>query len=124
MRACMVKIAEKLAARRGAGCLVTGEALSQVASQTLGSIQFTGSMASLPIFRPLIGMDKEEIIRVSRDIGTFETSILPFEDCCTLFSPKHPLVNPDLEMMTRSYDSLQIEEELEKALEDTEEFKA
>lgn len=120
MRACMVKIAEMLAQKRGSDCLITGEALSQVASQTMGSIRFTGSMTSLPIFRPLIGMDKEEIIRIARDIETFETSILPFEDCCTIFSPKHPLVNPKLEMMRGSYNSLDIGDELNKAVQNVE----
>jgi len=120
MRACMVKIAEKLAVKKRADCLVTGEALSQVASQTLKSISFTGSMTHLPIFRPLIGMDKEEIIHLARKINTFETSILPFEDCCTIFSPKHPLVNPNLEMMTDSYESLHIDAELDKAVKNNE----
>ena len=90
MRAGMMKVAHMAAETRGAGALVTGEALSQVASQTAGSMRFTGSVTDFPVFRPMIGMDKEEIIRTAERIGTYETSILPYEDCCTIFSPKHP----------------------------------
>ena len=97
MRACMVRMAEMLAVRRDAVALVTGECLGQVAGQTPESMYFTGSFAQLPIFRPLVGMDKEEIIRLARRIGTCETSILPYEDCCrSLFSPAHPVVKPTL----------------------------
>ncbi|HUZ17301.1 MAG TPA: tRNA uracil 4-sulfurtransferase ThiI [Spirochaetia bacterium] len=115
MRACMMRIAEMLSNRRGAGCLVTGESLSQVASQTVESLRFTDGISQLPVFRPVIGMDKEEIIRIARRIGTFETSILPFEDCCTIFSPRHPLIHPRVDRMTRSLEALEIEELLRGA---------
>jgi thiamine biosynthesis protein ThiI len=115
MRACMMRIAEILAERNGSMCLITGEALSQVASQTLESLTFTGSIPALPVLRPLIGFDKEEIIRTARDIGTFDISVLPYDDCCTLFAPEHTLIKPDLQAMKDSYRALQIEEVLRGA---------
>lgn len=118
MRAGMVRIAEKIAQQTGAGALITGESLSQVASQTIESLRFTGGMSGLPVFRPLIGLDKEEIIRLSRKIGTFETSILPYEDCCTIFSPDHPVVKPKIEKMLDSWEYLDGEELIEKAASD------
>ena len=120
MRACMVKIANEIAQRRACKAIVTGEALSQVASQTLESLAFTDSLSELPIFRPLIGLDKLEIIQISRQIGTYETSILPYDDCCTIFSPKHPLVRPDKEKITASYHAMEIEALLLQAVEQTE----
>ncbi|MBI9101427.1 MAG: tRNA 4-thiouridine(8) synthase ThiI [Spirochaetales bacterium] len=120
MRAGMVRVAEIICRNREAGCLVTGEALSQVASQTVSSIGFTNSISNLPIFRPLIGMDKEEIIKIARKIGTYETSILPYEDCCTIFSPKHPLITPDIERISESYKKIELEEYLVKAAEEAE----
>lgn len=120
MRACMMRIANGLASRRGAGCLITGESLGQVASQTLESIHFTGSYSELPVFRPLIGMDKEEIVREARRIGTFETSNLPYADCCVLFSPTHPLIHPVREKMRGIFDSLGIEGLLQEAIEKAE----
>ncbi len=122
MRAGMVKIAEQLALDRGAGCLVSGEALGQVASQTQESMRFTGSVSSLPVFRPLIGLDKEEIISRARRIGTFATSILPYEDCCTLFTPEHPLVRPDMETMRSAWENIEGEELLQRAKEETEQI--
>ncbi|PKL13775.1 MAG: tRNA 4-thiouridine(8) synthase ThiI [Spirochaetae bacterium HGW-Spirochaetae-8] len=109
MRACMVRIANALAVKRNCKCIVTGESLSQVASQTLESLAYTDSMSELPVFRPLIGMDKEEIVITARKIGTYETSILPYEDCCTIFSPKHPLVRPDKGALTASFQKMEIE---------------
>jgi thiamine biosynthesis protein ThiI len=120
MRACMVKIANEIAQKRACKAIVTGEALSQVASQTLESLAFTDSLSHLPVFRPLIGLDKQEIIQISRQIGTYETSILPYDDCCTIFSPKHPLVRPDKEKITASYYAMQIEALLLQAVEQTE----
>lgn len=120
MRSCMMKIANELAQQRNCTCIVTGESLGQVASQTLESLSCTTRMSDLPVFRPLIGMDKEEIIAFSKHIGTYETSILPYEDCCTLFSPKHPLVRPDIQRLASSYAKLQIEEQLGQALASTE----
>jgi len=110
LRYAMVRAAEIIAEKEHAQCLVTGEALSQVASQTLESISFTNSASSLPVFRPLIGLDKEEIIRLAEHIGTYEISILPYEDCCTIFSPKHPLVKPERKSMEEAYRELMLEE--------------
>jgi len=97
LRRSMVRIAEMVANKEKAGCLITGESLGQVASQTMEAIRVTDAAANMPIYRPCIGMDKEEIITVARHIGTFETSIQPFEDCCTVFTPKHPKTKPELE---------------------------
>ena len=106
MRAGMMRAAGELARRGGAGCLVTGESLGQVASQTVESMAFTGSRTDLPVFRPLCGMDKDEIVTLARRIGTFETSTLPYDDCCVLFSPVHPLIRPDRERMEASWNGL------------------
>ena len=95
LRACMMMAADALARQRGLVALVTGESLGQVASQTVENMRFSGSFTDLPVFRPLVGMDKEDTIRTARSIGTYETSILPYEDCCVLFSPKHPLLKAD-----------------------------
>jgi len=94
MRRVMLKIACKLAREKDARCIITGESLGQVASQTLGAIQCTDLAADLPVFRPFIGTDKQDIVDIARAIDTFETSILPYEDCCTVFTPKHPKTNP------------------------------
>jgi thiamine biosynthesis protein ThiI len=120
MRIAMMRIAQALARQRNAGAIVTGEALSQVASQTTESIRVTGSFTDLPLLRPLIGMDKEEIITIARKIGTFETSILPHEDCCTLFAPKWPVTRPKYEATREHYKELCLEGMLEKALNDAE----
>jgi len=116
VRACMVKAAEAVALRGGYGCLISGESLGQVASQTLPALRFTGGFSSLPVLRPLIGMDKEEIVGLARRIGTFETSILPYPDCCALFAPAHPLVRPYHERMLASFAALDAEPLLEQAL--------
>ena len=94
MRRFMMRISEAVARRCGGKALVTGECLGQVASQTMEAMQVTGSVVSLPVLRPVVGMDKEEIVQVARKIGTFETSILPYEDCCTVFTPRHPRLRP------------------------------
>ncbi|MBT3276312.1 MAG: tRNA 4-thiouridine(8) synthase ThiI [Spirochaetales bacterium] len=120
MRACMMKTASDLAGRGKALCLITGEALSQVASQTAQSMRFTESTSDLPTFRPLIGMDKEEIIKIAKKIGTYDTSVLPFEDCCTVFSPDKPLIKPDFERMSASFKNLEIDDLLETAVETAE----
>ena len=88
---------QRVAQRCGARALVTGECLGQVASQTMEAMAVTGAVASLPILRPVVGMDKEDIVKIARKIGTFETSILPYEDCCTVFTPRHPRLRPTLE---------------------------
>ncbi len=108
-RASMMRLTGRLARRRKALCLITGESLGQVASQTVQALAFTGSRVSLPVFRPLIGLDKDEIISLARGIGTYETSILPYPDCCTIFAPAHPLTHPNLQEITESYESLDLE---------------
>ena len=97
MRRFMMRIAQQCAEEIGAKAIVTGECLGQVASQTMEALRVTEDAASLPVLRPLIGMDKEEIVRLSRKIGTFDTSILPYEDCCTVFTPRHPKTKPHLD---------------------------
>ncbi len=93
-RRCMIRLACRMAEECGAAALVTGESLGQVASQTLAAICVTEEAADRPVLRPLIGTDKEEIVQTAREIGTFETSILPYEDCCTVFTPRHPKTQP------------------------------
>ncbi|MCR4676481.1 MAG: tRNA 4-thiouridine(8) synthase ThiI [Sphaerochaetaceae bacterium] len=122
MRACMMKVANRIARKRGCQVLVTGEALGQVASQTLEAMCFTNSMSEIPVLRPLVGMDKQEIIDTARQIGTYETSILPYDDCCVIFSPKHPLVKPDVDTETRSFLDMDIDELLDKCVEEVEMF--
>ena len=94
MRRFMMRISQRVAQRCGAKALVTGECLGQVASQTMEAMAVTGAVVELPILRPVVGMDKEDIVRIARKIGTFETSILPYEDCCTVFTPRHPRLRP------------------------------
>lgn len=97
VRRFMMRIAEIIAKRCGCGCIINGESLGQVASQTIESITVTNAVVDLPVFRPLIGMDKDEIIEIAEKIGTFKKSIEPFEDCCTVFLPEFPLIKPTLE---------------------------
>lgn len=118
-RACMMQVAERLCKERGLNCIITGEALSQVASQTLPAMSFTDSMTDYLVLRPLVGMDKEEIIAISKRIGTYETSILPFEDCCVIFSPKHPVTNPDKALMKKHFEKLDMGEMLDRAVRET-----
>ena len=92
----MMRIAERIARKNGCSAMITGESLGQVASQTMQAIYCTNAAAGMPVFRPLIGMDKMETVEIAREIGTFETSILPYEDCCTVFTPKHPKTKPSL----------------------------
>ncbi len=120
LRACMMRFSTLLAERTRALCLITGESLGQVASQTVESMAFTGSLTALPVFRPLVGMNKEEIIAIAQKIDTFETSNLPYADCCVLFSPEHPLIHPDLRKMGLSYARLDIEQLLGEALDTVE----
>lgn len=120
MRRMMMRISERLAQSSGSLALITGESLGQVASQTLPALVATDSVVNVPVLRPLIGMDKEEIIRISRNIDTFETSILPYEDCCTVFTPKHPKTRPTLELCEKAEAALNIEELIEKAIAQTE----
>ena len=121
MRRFMVRIAEKVANMVSAKAIVTGENLGQVASQTVESITSSNSVAeTMPIFRPLIAMDKEEIIEVANKIGTFETSILPYEDCCTVFLPKYPLIKPNLKKVQIEESKLDVETLIENALKNLE----
>ncbi|MBQ6172047.1 MAG: tRNA 4-thiouridine(8) synthase ThiI [Clostridia bacterium] len=106
MRRYMLKIACSLAERINAGAIITGESLGQVASQTLGAIRCTDHVSSLPVFRPFIGTDKQEIINLARKIDTFETSSLPYEDCCTVFTPRHPKTNPTLQSVEKAEEKL------------------
>ncbi len=120
MRRQMMKIAEAFALRESAQCLITGEAIGQVASQTVESLTVTENAVSLPVFRPLIGFDKEEIIERSKTIGAFETSIQPFEDCCTVFVPQHPVTKPKLERILKSEACVDFTPMIEKAMQDAE----
>ena len=120
MRRFMMKISERVARANGAEALITGESLGQVASQTMQALHVTNSVVDMPVFRPLIGMDKEEIVRISRKIGAFETSILPYEDCCTVFTPKHPVTKPKVEKIIASESALDIEELIQKAIDGVE----
>lgn len=117
MRRMMMRISEKIANSTGSMALITGESLGQVASQTLPALVTTDSVVNMPVLRPLIGMDKEEIIRISRKIDAFETSVLPYEDCCTVFTPKHPKTRPTLELCEKAEANLPIDELIEKAIE-------
>ena len=122
MRRYMMKIAEHFADSRGALGLVTGESIGQVASQTMASLACTDAACELPVYRPLIGFDKQEIIAVSEKIGTYETSILPYEDCCTIFVAKHPVTKPRLSVIEKSEEKLAdvIDELLDNAIDTTE----
>ncbi|EOS65357.1 tRNA uracil 4-sulfurtransferase ThiI [Oscillibacter sp. 1-3] len=117
MRRFMMRLAEAVARRAGAKALITGESLGQVASQTMMALAVTDDVAGMPVLRPLIGMDKVEIIRMSREIGTYETSILPYEDCCTVFTPRHPATRPSLEDVRKAEAALDVEGLAAKALE-------
>lgn len=120
MRRFMMRIAERLAKKYGCGAIITGESLGQVASQTLESITSTNAVATLPVLRPLIGFDKDEIIEIAKRIDTFETSILPYEDCCTIFLPKNPVTKPRLDVVKRVESVLDIDALVEQALENVE----
>ena len=117
MRRFMMRISQAVADRCGAKALVTGECLGQVASQTMEAMAVTGAVTRLPILRPVVGMDKEDIVRVAREIGTFDTSILPYEDCCTVFTPRHPRLRPTLEEVEAAEASLDVEAMVRSAVE-------
>lgn len=124
MRRSMMRIAEKLAQAEGAQALITGECIGQVASQTMEALVCTDAVVTMPVFRPLIGMDKLEIIREAEQIGTYETSCLPYEDCCTVFTPRHPITHPKLDKTALAEAPLtkdnQLEEMIKRAIEGTE----
>ena len=116
MRRFMMRIAQEVARRCGAKALVTGECLGQVASQTMDAMLVTGAVVDLPILRPVVGMDKEELGRTARKIGTFETSILPYEDCCTVFTPKHPNTKPKMPKILEAESHLDVEALVDEAV--------
>ena len=116
MRRFMMRIADEIAKANDCGAIVTGESLGQVASQTMEAMHCTGNACTLPILRPLVGMDKEEVIRISRHIGTFDTSILPYEDCCTVFTPRHPCTHPKLDKVLEAEAALDVEALVQEAI--------
>ena len=122
MRRYMMKIAEEFAKKDGALGLITGESIGQVASQTIQSLACTNEVCTMPVFRPLIGFDKQEIVDISLKINTYETSVLPYEDCCTIFVAKHPVTKPNLNIIKRSEQNLQekIDEMMQTAIETAE----
>jgi thiamine biosynthesis protein ThiI len=117
MRRFMMTIADRIARKNGSLALITGESVGQVASQTMESLLVTNAVCQLPVYRPVIGMDKEEIVTIARKIGTFETSILPYEDCCTVFTPRHPVTNPKLENILIEEAKLDVETLVKNAVE-------
>ena len=119
MRRMMMKIADIIAGSKGCQALITGESLGQVASQTLGALACTDEAANMPVFRPLIGMDKKEIIAISHRINTFETSCLPYEDCCTVFTPKHPRTKPRLDLVRNAENAVDWDDMIKEAVENT-----
>lgn len=120
MRRIMMRIAEIIARKTNSMALITGESMGQVASQTMQSLYCTDSAVNMPVFRPLIGMDKVEVIDIARKIDTFETSILPYEDCCTVFVAKHPQTKPKLEKIMKSEEAVDFEPLIKRAVEATE----
>ena len=120
VRRFMMRIAEAIAKREGDLMLITGESLGQVASQTAASLVVTDASVTLPVMRPLIAMDKTQIMDIARDIGTFETSILPYEDCCTVFLPKHPVTQPKLQRIEESESRLDVEKLVQDAVDSAE----
>ena len=119
MRRLMMEIAQRIAKQDGCLALITGESVGQVASQTMQALACTDAVATIPVFRPLIGMDKTEIVETARKIDTFETSTLPYEDCCTVFTPRHPKVRPNLEDVERAQNRFDFEPLLEEAVAQT-----
>ena len=117
MRRFMMEIAQRIAKHDGCGALITGENLGQVASQTMEAMTVTGAVVDIPIFMPLVGMDKEEIVTIARKIGTMETSILPYEDCCTVFTPRHPKTKPTLGQLIHAEEKLDRQAMIDKAVE-------
>lgn len=123
LRVCMMKVANLMARRCKAKCIITGESVGQVASQTIENMTVTEHFAEFPMMRPLCGMDKEEIIRTSEFIDTYETSILPYEDCCVLFSPKHPVLRGTVEEAEEIYKALEVDDLIVKAYKEREIYK-
>ena len=119
MRRFMMRISQRIADREECKALITGESLGQVASQTLNALACTDAVVSIPVFRPVIGLDKEEIIKISRQIDTFDISIEPYEDCCTVFTPKHPKTKPQISVLEQAELNLDVDALIERALENT-----
>lgn len=119
MRRLMMEIAQRICEKEDCQCLITGESIGQVASQTMYAMVCTDAACRIPVFRPCIGMDKSEIVEISRKIDTFETSILPYEDCCTVFTPKHPKTRPVLDDVVNAQNAFDFEPMIQKALENT-----
>jgi len=117
MRRFMMRLAQRIAKDADCGALITGESLGQVASQTIPALAVTDTLATMPVFRPLIGMDKEEIITIARRIDTFELSIQPYEDCCTVFTPRHPNTRPKLRLVEEAESPLDVGALVKEALE-------
>jgi len=120
MRRFMMEISQRIGKEHGCGALITGENLGQVASQTMEAMAVTGAVVDVPVFMPLVGMDKEEIVTIARKIGTLETSILPYEDCCTVFTPKHPKTKPTLGQVINAERKLDREALIQQALDSVE----
>lgn len=120
MRRAMMRIADRIAHENNCLALITGESIGQVASQTMEALACTDAVATMPVFRPLIGMDKLSIIRIAEEIDTYETSILPYEDCCTVFTPRHPVTKPKIDKVEREEKRLDIEALIEEAVQNTE----
>ena len=116
MRRFMMRIADQVARKQDCGALITGESVGQVASQTVKAIACTDIVTDLPVFRPVIGMDKREIIAIANEIDTFETSILPYEDCCTVFTPKHPRTRPRLDLVEAAEQALDADRLIAQAI--------
>jgi thiamine biosynthesis protein ThiI len=123
MRRFMMRIAERVARLRGAHALITGENLGQVASQTMESLVATDDVVHMPVFRPLIGLDKLEITEKAVEIGTYQTSILPYEDCCTVFTPRHPVTKPKIADLVKAEEKLDVEGLIARAMAGIEEIK-
>lgn len=120
LRLCMMKATNMLAEKIHASAIITGESLGQVASQTVENLAVTESFAKFPLYRPLIGQDKEEIVSVAEKIGSYEISILPYEDCCVLFSPKHPVLRADIDEAKKIYDAMGVDDLIQKAFDERE----
>jgi len=123
MRRFMMEISQRIAKHDGCGALITGENLGQVASQTMEAMAVTGAVVDIPIFMPLVGFDKEEIVSIARKIGTLETSILPYEDCCTVFTPRHPKTKPTIGQLLNAEKPLDREALMERAIAGVEKIK-
>ena len=120
MRRLMMETAQRICEKEGCLALITGESVGQVASQTMAAIACTDAVCRIPVFRPCVGMDKTEIIEIARKIDTFDTSVLPYEDCCTVFTPRHPKVRPKVEDIEKAQNSFDFEPLIQKAVEETE----